>query len=118
MAVMTSLVSRSEGHAVSMTIQQWLQQGESLYQTAVKEFHAIEAQLQELETRLTAKLTEVNQIASLLGKSPVESARRSGGEMSTTQIVSSGPIEEVERHHPSPASANNIARALTGKFGR
>jgi hypothetical protein len=100
-----------------MTIQQWLQQGESLYQTAVKEFHAIEAQLQELEGRLTAKLTEVNQIASLLGKSPVESARRPNA-MSTTQIVSSPPIEEMERHQPNPSSANNIARALTGKFGR
>src|SRR5690242_13763263 len=77
MAVMTSLVGRSEGQqAPAMGFQQWLQQGETLYQNALKEFHHIESQLEELDARLAAKLTELNQIASILGKAPIESTRR------------------------------------------
>ncbi len=117
MAVMTSLVSRSESQASAMSFQQWLQHGEALYQGALKEFHQIEAQLEELENRLVAKLTEVNQVAAILGKPATESSRRP-----VAQLVAPGSnghaIEESDRSHPAPSNANNIARALTGKFGR
>jgi hypothetical protein len=102
-----------------MNLQQWLQQGEALYQGALKEFQAMESQLDDLEGRLVAKLAEVNQIASVLGKSPVDSNRRlNNGHAGSTQVISAAPIEDSERSIPTPSSANSIARALTGKFGR
>jgi hypothetical protein len=109
-------------------IQDWLKQGESLYQAALKEFHDFETQLAELETRLAAKQAEVNQIAQMIGKPMVESSRAGigaaatgvvggGGQLATT----SGGVEIIDA--PSdrvpPAGSNaSIARALTGKFGR
>ncbi|MDB5174790.1 MAG: hypothetical protein JWO87_3866 [Phycisphaerales bacterium] len=96
-----------------MHFQQWLQQGEALYQNALKEFHAIEAQLDDLETRLVAKQAEVNQIAQVIGKPPAEGNRRLSAQLVTGQI-----IDDHERQ-PQPVTNNaNIARALTGKFGR
>src|SRR5579884_2093692 len=73
---MTSLPNRPEVRPVSMSFQQWLQQGEMIYQNALREFHAIEAQLDELEQRLVAKQAEVNQVAAVIGKPPVEGTRR------------------------------------------
>ena len=102
--------------------QDWLKQGESLYQAALKEFHDYEAQLVELESRLAAKQAEVNQIAQMIGKPAVESTRAGnagiGGQLATT---TSGGVEIIDA--PSdrvpPAGSNaSIARALTGKFGR
>ncbi len=120
MAVMTSLVGRSEGQAPAMGFQQWLQQGEALYQNALKEFHHIESQLEELDARLAAKLTELNQIASILGKAPIESTRRLSAQLVAAPAngVPAALEEPVERAQPTSSNANNIARALTGRFGR
>jgi hypothetical protein len=117
--------SSSEVLGVSAAnFQDWLKQGESLYQAALKEFHDYEAQLVELESRLAAKQAEVNQIAQMIGKPAVESTRAGnignvigGGQLAT----SSGGVEIIDA--PSdrvpPAGSNaSIARALTGKFGR
>ena len=101
--------------------QDWLKQGESLYQAALKEFHDVEAQLAELESRLIAKQAEVNQIAQMIGKPAVESTRSghvgSAGQLATT----SGGVEIIDAptDRVPPAGSNaSIARALTGKFGR
>ena len=122
MAVMTSLVGRSEGQqAPAMGFQQWLQQGESLYQNALKEFHHIESQLEELDARLAAKLTELNQIASILGKAPIESTRRLSAQLVAAPangVPAALEDQPAERAQPTPSNANNIARALTGRFGR
>jgi len=82
----------------------WLAEGENLYATTLKEYQAIEAQLDELEAKLAAKKNEVNQIAQVIGKPPVESSRRL-----TAQLV--------EEHGPNsvPNSPATIARALTGR---
>src|SRR5690242_14453910 len=103
----------SEVPPVSMNFTQWLSQGEQLYQTALREFHAIEAQLDELEQKLAIKQAEVNQIAQVIGKPPVEGNRRLSAQLVTGQIV-----EEHERAPQTTSSNANIARALTGKFGR
>jgi hypothetical protein len=82
----------------------WLTEGETLYSTAVNEFNALEAQIEELEQRLAAKKSEVNQIAHVIGKPPVE-----GGRRLTAQII------EPEHHNVNSAPAGNMARALSGR---
>ena len=98
------------------SIQSWLQQGEQLYNTALGEFRALEAQLDELEAKLAAKQKEVNQVAQMIGKPPVEGNRRLSAELVQGQVLEEAPRDRV----PSPTSSSNatIARALTGKFGR
>ena len=100
--------------------QEWLKQGEDLYQAALKDYHAIETQLDELESRLVAKQAEVNQIAQVIGKAPVEATRRHGqhGGGSNTQLAPGVDIIDVPERGPSAGSNASIARALTGKFGR
>ena len=94
--------------------QEWLNQGEALYQAALKDYHAIEAQLDDLESKLVAKQAEVNQIAQVIGKPPVEGTRRL-----SAQLVAADVIDVPDRSSPTGAGSNaSIARALTGKFGR
>jgi hypothetical protein len=90
---------------MSKTIKDWLHEGEELYGQAIQEFHALEAQLEELEARLSAKQDEVNQIAAIIGKSPVELNHRRPS------------VQIVEGHAPGsiPASRSTIAKALTGR---
>ena len=89
---------------MTKSLQDWLQEGESLYNAALEEYRAIESQLEELESRLMAKREEVNQIAQVVGKPPVESSHRL-----TAQLV--------DDHGPNsvPNSPATIARALTGR---
>ena len=95
------------------SFQEWLQQGEALYNTAVREYHDIEQQLSELEARLVEKQNEVNQIAQVIGKPLVE-----GGRRVSAQLVSTELVEVTAERTGTPGSNANIARALTGKFGR
>jgi hypothetical protein len=92
------------GRLVSKSLQDWLAEGEHLYNETLKEFQALEAQIDELEQRLTAKKAEVNQIAQVIGKPPVEGNRRLSAQL-------------VEEHGPQsiPHSQATIARALTGR---
>ena len=89
---------------VTKSLTEWLQEGEALYNAALAEFQGIEAQLDELEAKLAAKKAEVNQIAAVIGKPPVESNRRLTAEL-------------VDQHGPNsvPNSPATIARALTGR---
>ena len=98
---------------MASSFNEWLQQGENLYSAALKEFHDIERQLEELESRLSAKQAEVNQIAQVIGKPPVEGNRRLSAELVQTEI-----IDLPERTGQTQSSNATIARALTGKFGR
>lgn len=87
------------------SFKEWIQEGEDLYSAALNEYQAMEAQLQELENRLAAKVEEVNQIASMIGKAPVELPHRAP------------QVQIVEKSAPGsiPASRNTIAKALTGR---
>src|SRR4051812_29339703 len=108
-----------ENNAVTTSLpQSWLQQGEQLYQTALDEYHALEQQLEELEQKLVAKQSEVNQIAGVIGKPPVEGTRRLSTELMGGQILEDAPRVPALSTPPGSSSNANIARALTGKFGR
>ncbi len=98
----------------SNAFQEWLRQGEQLYDNALKEFHALEAQIADLEARLAAKQAEVNEMARVIGKPAVEATRRM-----SAQLVSAEVIDVPDRvAGQTPSSNATIARALTGKFGR
>ena len=98
---------------------EWLSQGEALYQAALKDYHAIEAQLDDLESKLVAKQAEVNQIAQVIGKPPVEGNRRLGGQMVPASAAGNIDIIDAPADRVPQAGSNaSIARALTGKFGR
>jgi hypothetical protein len=95
------------------SFQAWLQQGEQLYSTALNEFHAMEAQIEDLHAKLVAKMDEVNRIAQMIGRPPVEGSRRGSVELVPAQI-----IDDVQPRSGTSNSNATIARALTGKFGR
>ena len=89
---------------MAKSFKDWLQEGEELYQGALREFQSIEAQLEKLENQLAAKKEELNHIAQVIGKPPVEGNRKPA-------------VQIVDREAPGsiPASRNTIAKALTGR---
>jgi hypothetical protein len=96
---------------VSKSFQDWLREGENLYDGAMSEYQAIEAQLEDLERQLGEKKVEVNEIAEIIGKPPVESSRRL-----TAQIVEGSPNgANGSNGSANPSSAAAIARAITGR---
>ena len=112
---------------MASAFQEWLQQGEQLYNTSLREYHEIERQIAELESRLAEKQHEVNQVAQIIGKPAVDGSRRLSAQLVSAEIVDAPPghghpalpgVVGVPSH-PAPTGSNaNIARALTGKFGR
>ena len=89
---------------MTKSLSDWLQEWESLYEAALAEYQQLESQLDELESRLAAKRAEVNQIAQVVGKPPIENTRRL-----TAQLVDDHGPQSV------PNSPATIARALTGR---
>jgi hypothetical protein len=89
---------------VSKSLKEWLGEGESLYGAAMQEYQDLERQIDELERKLMVKKDEVNQIASVIGKPPVETSRRLSAQL-------------VDDHAPASVanSPATIARALTGR---
>jgi len=91
---------------MNKSIQEWIREGEELYAASIKELQELEAQLAELEAKLTAKAAEVNQIAGIIGKPAVDAPRRLTAHL-------------VEDHGGPVVSGGNasatIARALAGK---
>jgi hypothetical protein len=90
---------------VSKSFKDWLSEGESIYQAAMKEYQSLESQLADLEAQLVDKREEVNSIAAVIGKPPVEpNVRRPA-------------VEIVDGHGPGsiPNARNTIAKALTGR---
>lgn len=89
---------------MAKSFKQWLDEGEELYGEALREYEALEAHLEELEQKLAAKKEELDQIARVIGKPPVESRRRPA-----VQVVEAAAPGSI------PASRNTIAKALTGR---
>ena len=89
---------------MAKSLHEWLSEGETLYNGAIKEFQDLEAQLEDLEMRLNAKRDEVNQIAAVIGKPAVDAKRRAA-----VQII------DAQQPGSIPASRNTIAKALTGR---
>lgn len=90
---------------MSKHFKEWLKEGEEIYNAALAEFTALENQIQELEAKLAEKKEELNQIASVIGKPPVEGNRKPA-------------VQIVDRDAPGsiPATRNTIAKALTGRL--
>jgi exonuclease VII small subunit len=89
---------------VAKTIAEWIEEGEALYESALKEFEELDARYRELEKQVAQKQDEVNQIAQVIGKPLVEGSRRV-----TAQLVDDhGPLSV-------PNSSTTIARALSGR---
>jgi cell division septum initiation protein DivIVA len=87
------------------TFKDWLSEGDALYQQALGEYQQLEAQIEDLERKLAIKKDEVNQIAGVIGKSPVEPSSR----RLTAELIDNHTQGSVAN---SPAT---IARALTGR---
>ena len=107
------------------TLQEWLQEGEQLYDAALNDYRNLESQLEDLEQRLAAKLHEVNQIAQMMGKPAMEPAKRfsaqiieapagNGAAANSTLPAAPGTHAHDDRNH-APSSPSFIARALTGR---
>ena len=89
---------------MAKSIDEWMREGDALYEAALKEFEEMDAQLQLLEKQLAQKQDEVNQIAQIVGKPLVEGNRRL-----TAQLIDDhGPLSV-------PNSSSTIARALSGR---
>lgn len=84
----------------------WLAEGESLYSNLLNEFEVVQAQINELEKQLIAKRSEVNELASIIGKPVLEQAQR----LSVNAIDVPPPALPPR----TPTSSASIARALTG----
>jgi len=89
-------------------LQQWIQEGEEIYNGLLSEHREIESQMEELEQKLSAKQAEVNQLAAILGKPPIEPSRRLSAQLVNSEVVDTY----------SNGTMNNIARALNGRLGR
>jgi hypothetical protein len=119
---MAVMAEAPEANLVSNPLNSWLSQGEQLYVSALNEFRALEAQLDDVQQKLAAKMQEVNQIAAIIGKPTVAAAR--GGPASPMADIIDAPPERLPvplaPHPTTPSKSSNatIARALTGQFGR
>lgn len=96
----------------SKSITDWLSEGDQLFGETLAEYHELESQLAELEDRLSEKYTEVNKLASIIGKPPVE-----GRKIVTAQLLGGPPIPggHEGNGHAIPNSPATIARALQGR---
>lgn len=98
---------------MSKSFQDWLKEGEMLYDGALSEYRRIEAQLDELEKQLASKQAEVNQIAAIIGKEPVEGNRRLTAQIVEPSVGGMGGPSGGGTASPNSAAA--IARAITGR---
>jgi hypothetical protein len=101
------IISATSEVDVSKSLQEWLADGEALYEATVKEYQELEAQLDELEVRLAAKKSEVNQIAQVVGKPTIEGPKRLVAQL----VEETGP-------NSVPNSPATIARAIRGRLAR
>ena len=104
------------------TFRDWMTEGEELYSAAMREYEQLQSQLQTLQSQLAAKKEEVNQIAVVIGKPPVDNDELARIELPKTEPKSADRdrkpvVQIVDREAPGsiPASRNTIAQALTGR---
>lgn len=89
---------------MSKSIKEWLAEGEQLHAAALQEYESIEARIVDLEHQLEAKREEINELAQVIGKKPLEA-----NPQRAVQIIEKG------NHDPVGTSRITIARALTGR---
>ncbi len=98
------------------TFREWLAEGEQLYNNAMTEFQTIEKQLEQLEQQLAAKKAEVNQIAEVIGKPPIDSSRRLNAQLvdATVTPVTAPPSGNVARALGGRSAGNGAPAPTTG----
>ena len=109
---------------MSKSINDWLAEGEGLYDGALAEYKELEAQRSELKKRMEEKMEQVNRIAVVIGKPQIELRSRSSSSSSSSSSSGSGsPISatviDSRTSQQKPVTmmntANTIARALQGR---
>ena len=87
------------------SVREWLREGEELYNAALREFQAVEAQIDQLQAQLVVKREEANQFAQVLGRPGVDGVARRPA------------VQIIDGHAPGsvPASRMTIAKALAGR---
>jgi chromosome segregation ATPase len=114
------------GEPVVKSFRDWMKEGEELYSVALREYQTLQSQLEQLETQLSAKKEELNQIAQVVGKPQLDSdlaridlprAETSRAETTRSDSNRKPAVQIVDRETPGsiPASRNTIAQALTGR---
>ncbi|HEV8604894.1 MAG TPA: hypothetical protein VGQ99_05990 [Tepidisphaeraceae bacterium] len=99
----------------------WMKEGEELYSIALREYETLQSQLEQLETQLSAKKEELNQIAQVVGKPQVDSDLAHidlpRADITRPDSTRKPAVQIVDRETPGsiPASRNTIAQALTGR---
>jgi len=111
---------------MARSFQEWLHEGEELYNGALAEYRNLEKQLEEIQQQLAAKRIEVNQIAQVIGQPILEEGAHvdQGDRSPTAPTDRSAPlptnasnVDVVEPGTPNatPYTRNSIARALAGQ---
>lgn len=99
---------------MAKSIDEWLKEGEGLYDAAMGEFRQLEEQIAALKQQRNAKRAEVNQLARVIGKPVIEASPSSA-----TQPNADGQpvVEVIEPGAPGsvPNTRSSIARALAGQ---
>jgi hypothetical protein len=80
-----------------------MHEGEAIYNAAMQEYLSLVSQLEQLEQRMEDKKLEVNQVAQMIGKPPVEPSKR----------VSAQIVEAPPQSNAIPVGS--MARALSGR---
>lgn len=88
------------------SINEWLAEGEELYTSTLSEYQELEQQIHDLEEQLSTKLDEVNRLARIISRPPVEGRKVLKAEIVGSEMGGPGNI---------PNSPATIARALTGR---
>jgi hypothetical protein len=91
------------GVIVNKSFREWIQEGEAIYTAAMQDYLSLVSQLEQLEQRLEDKKQEVNQVAEMIGKPPVEPSKR----------VNAQIVEAPNSSNAIPVGS--MARALSGR---
>ena len=81
----------------------WFSDAELVYSQALMEYQNLQEQIETMEKQLAAKRAEINQVALVLGKAPIEAA----GKLSAHLIDAPAA--------PQSTIAATITRALNGR---
>jgi hypothetical protein len=100
---------------MAKSIEEWLKEGEGLYEAAMGEYRQLEDQIAELKKQRNAKRSEVNQLGRVIGKPQIEAVPSSPN---ASGHAADGPtVEVIEPGAPGsvPNTRSSIARALAGQ---
>ncbi len=95
------------------SFKEWLTEGEQIYAQTMSEYEALETQLADLQQRLAQKKAEVNEVASVIGKSAISRP----DPVRVDRVLSPGAPQFLDRETAGsvPASRQTIAKVLAGK---